>query len=71
MSYCRVFPRRELIRTNSMKTILLSVTALLMSGSLLIGAPKKDIVDTAVEAGSFKTLISAVKTAALVDTLKG
>ena len=71
MSYCRAFPRRELIRTNSMKTILLSVTALLMSGSLLIGAPKKDIVDTAVEAGSFKTLISAVKTAALVDTLKG
>ena len=71
MSYCRVLPSRELIRTKSMKTILLSVTALLMSGSLLIGAPKKDIVDTAMEAGSFKTLISAVKTAALVDTLKG
>ena len=53
-----------------MKKILLSVITFLMSGSLLIGAPKNDIVDTAVEAGSFKTLINAVKTAGLVATLK-
>ena len=32
---------------------------------------KKDIVDTAVAAGSFKTLVAAVKAAGLVDTLKG
>lgn len=32
---------------------------------------KKDIVDTAVSAGSFKTLVTAVKAAGLVDTLKG
>ena len=32
---------------------------------------KKDIVDTAVKAGSFKTLVAAVKAAGLVDTLKG
>jgi uncharacterized surface protein with fasciclin (FAS1) repeats len=32
---------------------------------------KKDIVDTAVGAGSFTTLVSAVKAAGLVDTLKG
>lgn len=31
----------------------------------------KDIVDTAVAAGSFKTLVAAVKAAGLVDTLKG
>jgi len=31
---------------------------------------KKDIVDTAVEAGSFSTLVAAVKAADLVDTLK-
>lgn len=31
----------------------------------------KDIVDTAVNAGSFKTLVAAVKAAGLVDTLKG
>ena len=42
-----------------------------MTGTLLIGTPKKDIVDTAVEAGSFKTLVTAVKAAGLVDTLKG
>jgi len=32
---------------------------------------KKDIVDTAVAAGNFKTLVAAVKAAGLVDTLKG
>jgi uncharacterized surface protein with fasciclin (FAS1) repeats len=30
-----------------------------------------DIVDTAVAAGSFKTLVTAVQAAGLVDTLKG
>jgi uncharacterized surface protein with fasciclin (FAS1) repeats len=34
-------------------------------------AAEKDIVDTAVSAGSFKTLVAAVKAAGLVDTLKG
>lgn len=33
--------------------------------------PAKDIVDTAVGAGQFKTLVTAVKAADLVDTLKG
>jgi len=32
---------------------------------------KKDIVDTAVAAGSFNTLVAAVKAAGLMDTLKG
>ena len=32
---------------------------------------EKDIVDTAVGAGSFKTLVAAVQAAGLVDTLKG
>jgi uncharacterized surface protein with fasciclin (FAS1) repeats len=32
--------------------------------------PTKDIVDTAVAAGSFNTLVAAVKQAGLVDTLK-
>src|SRR5450432_3804147 len=34
-------------------------------------ASKKDIVDTAVAAGSFKTLAAALQAAGLVDTLKG
>jgi len=32
---------------------------------------KKDIVDTAVSAGDFNTLVTAVKEAGLVETLKG
>ncbi|MEM1081074.1 MAG: fasciclin domain-containing protein [Pseudomonadota bacterium] len=32
---------------------------------------KKDIVDTAIEAGSFNTLVTAVQAAGLVETLKG
>jgi uncharacterized surface protein with fasciclin (FAS1) repeats len=34
-------------------------------------ADEKDVVETAVAAGSFKTLVAAVKAAGLVDTLKG
>ena len=39
--------------------------------STVAPAQAKDIVDTAVSAGSFKTLVAAVKAAGLVDTLKG
>ncbi len=34
-------------------------------------AQSQDIVDTAVAAGSFKTLATALKAAGLIDTLKG
>lgn len=34
-------------------------------------ASEKDIVDTGVSAGSFNTLVTAVKAAGLVETLKG
>ncbi len=36
-----------------------------------VAAQAADIVDTAVAAGSFKTLVTAIKAAGLVDTLKG
>ncbi len=36
-----------------------------------LAAQAKDIVDTAVAAGSFKTLASALQAAGLVETLKG
>jgi uncharacterized surface protein with fasciclin (FAS1) repeats len=39
--------------------------------SIAFGADKKDIVDTAVANGSFKTLAAALKAAGLVETLKG
>ena len=54
-----------------MKKIIASFYTLLMLASVLSAAPKKDIVDTAVGAGSFKTLVAAAKAAGLVDTLNG
>lgn len=36
-----------------------------------LSAQAADIVDTAVAAGNFKTLVTALKTAGLVETLKG
>jgi uncharacterized surface protein with fasciclin (FAS1) repeats len=45
----------------------LGVTALAASG----GQQKKDIVETAVAAGQFNTLVKALQAAELVDTLKG
>ncbi len=36
-----------------------------------VKAEKPDIVDTAISAGSFSTLVKAVQAAGLVDTLKG
>jgi uncharacterized surface protein with fasciclin (FAS1) repeats len=47
---------------------LIAVTALSFAA---IAAQAKDIVDTAVAAGDFKTLVTAVQAAGLVDTLKG
>jgi len=49
------------------KTLIASVLAL----GAVFSAQAKDIVDTAVAAGSFKTLATALTAAGLVDTLKG
>lgn len=43
----------------------------LLATAMVISAQAKDIVDTAVGAGSFKTLASALGAAGLVETLKG
>jgi uncharacterized surface protein with fasciclin (FAS1) repeats len=52
------------------------IAALLAICTAAVGAPKnntgnRDIVDTAVAAGSFQTLAKALQAADLVDTLKG
>jgi len=49
------------------KTLIASVLAL----GVAFSAQAKDIVDTALGAGSFKTLAVALGAAGLVDTLKG
>ena len=51
---------------------LLTATAVAASLAFgVVGAKAADIVDTAVAAGSFNTLVAAVQAAGLVDTLKG
>ena len=49
------------------KTLIASIFALCISATV----QAKDIVDTAVGAGSFKTLAAALTAAGLIDTLKG
>ncbi len=49
------------------KTLIAAALALGMS----FAAQAKDIVDTAVAAGEFKTLATALQAAGLIDTLKG
>jgi uncharacterized surface protein with fasciclin (FAS1) repeats len=51
--------------------IALSTAATLLASTAFAGGHSKDIVDTAIEAGSFGTLVAAVQAAGLVDTLKG
>ena len=51
-----------------MKKILI---ASIVAFGITVSAQAKDIVDTAVAAGSFKTLAAALGAAGLVDTLKG
>ena len=48
-----------------------SLLSLALGLSLSTGAFAQDIVDVAIKAGSFKTLVAAVQAAGLVDTLKG
>jgi uncharacterized surface protein with fasciclin (FAS1) repeats len=48
-----------------------TLIALALTAGATFSATAADIVDTAVAAGSFKTLVTAVKAAGLVDTLKG
>jgi uncharacterized surface protein with fasciclin (FAS1) repeats len=51
-----------------MKKILI---ASVVAFGMTLSAQAKDIIDTAVGAGSFKTLATALGAAGLVDTLKG
>ncbi len=55
-----------------MKTLIAKTALALSVSAFSFGAAQAaDIVDTAVSAGQFNTLVAAVKAAGLVDTLKG
>ena len=65
-----LFTRRKIMIR---KTILKIAAIAIISFSMLtptFAQMKSDIVDTAVAAGSFNTLVAAVQAAGLVDTLK-
>ena len=53
------------------KISMLATVSVLAASTAFAGGHSKDIVDTAVEAGSFTTLVAAVEAAGLVETLKG
>lgn len=61
------------MRKLGVTTITVFLCLIMSAGALSLAgeAKQKDIVDTAVAAGSFNTLVAAVKAADLVDTLKG
>lgn len=52
-----------------------SLTSIIVGAAIAVSSTvafaAKDIVDTAVSAGNFKTLATAIQAAGLVDTLKG
>ena len=61
--------RRTLLMSAAAATIALGVTG--WSKAIASNEAGADIVDTAVAAGSFNTLVAAVQAAGLVETLKG
>jgi uncharacterized surface protein with fasciclin (FAS1) repeats len=52
------------------KSLFALTAATALAGTAVFAGMKKDIVDTAAEAGTFQTLVAAVSAAELVDTLK-
>ena len=60
------------LRMSGMKKVLVAFfAAASMVGSGFVNAFEKNIVETAVEAGKFKTLAAALTAAGLVDAVKG
>jgi uncharacterized surface protein with fasciclin (FAS1) repeats len=55
---------------NALKRFTITTLALIPLSLFNVNAMEKDIVDTAVSAGNFTTLVAAVQAAGLVDTLK-
>ena len=62
---------KKFVRTPIRLLIVLALMVGLMPATLLAQDEPADIVDTAVAAGDFGTLVAAVQAAGLVDALKG
>ena len=65
-------PRKEAAASWTAPTTAAAVAALAVPATLRAdGHGSKDVVDTAIAAGDFKTLATALQAASLIDTLKG
>lgn len=53
------------------KFLMTTAATAMLAGAAMAQDAKQDIVDTAVAAGDFTTLVAAVQAAGLVDALKG
>ena len=60
-----------MLKTLALGTLAALVMTFATPNRAAAGADPKDIVDTAVAAGSFKTLAAALQAAGLIETLKG
>jgi uncharacterized surface protein with fasciclin (FAS1) repeats len=60
-----------LMKTFAFATVAAVVLTVAASGTTAVRAETRDVVDTAIAAGSFKTLAKALDAAGLVTTLKG
>jgi len=58
-------------KTFAVATVAAVVLTVAASGTTAVRAETRDVVDTAIAAGSFKTLAKALDAAGLVTTLKG
>ena len=58
-------------KTLAFATVAAVVVTVAASGTTAVRAETRDVVDTAIAAGSFKTLAKALDAAGLVTTLKG
>jgi uncharacterized surface protein with fasciclin (FAS1) repeats len=58
--------KKQVVLAGAIAALLLNLSA-----ASAEDAAKKDIVDTAIAAGSFNTLVKAIQAAGLVETLKG
>lgn len=56
---------------NSLRTLTLTSVLAAVFGFATATAANKDIVETAIDAGSFNTLVAALEAGGLVETLKG
>ena len=69
--FYRLFCNKEIEKTMLKKILTGTAILLSLSSTSFAGGHSKDIVDTAVDAGSFQTLVAAVTAADLVEVLKG